>query len=313
MPIPIFDTVFQTELFSVILLIILVASARKNRSADFFPPRLTQEIKGVAILMVLFAHIGYEIFNDSNFLFPLSTLGGVGVDLFLLLSGYGLTISALKKHSSIRAFYQKRIVRLYVPLWITLVLFLGADALFLHITYPLPEIINAFLGVFPKANSYVNINAPLWYFMTIIFYYLVFPLIFSKKYPVLSSIGIYLMTFLVQRLPLPIAQDTLSLYQVHDAAFPIGMLLAIAVAHNNQLFRQTSAKIKKHLWINALLLAALAFGIWYTAVFSGVGHGLGKEQFIAMITTLMILLFFWLKKFEIRFCISWVFFRTRFI
>jgi len=40
---------------------------------------VTQELKGLAILSIVFAHIAYMLVSDSRFLYPLSVAAGVGV------------------------------------------------------------------------------------------------------------------------------------------------------------------------------------------------------------------------------------------
>jgi len=74
--------VFQTVALSFLLLFFLSISLRQKKHTEIFPASVTTELKGVAILMVLFAHIGYFLFWDHRFMFPLSVFGGIGMDLF---------------------------------------------------------------------------------------------------------------------------------------------------------------------------------------------------------------------------------------
>jgi len=85
-----------TYIFIVIFVFAILLSLRKKKSEGFFPISITNELKGVAILTVIFGHIGYFLVSDNRFLFPLSTISGVGVDLLLFLSGYGFVVSAIK-------------------------------------------------------------------------------------------------------------------------------------------------------------------------------------------------------------------------
>ena len=104
MQIIIFNPIFQTQIFIGWLLLALLLSARVKKSAGFFPVSLTSELKGVAILAVVFSHVGYFLAADHRFLFPLSVFAGAGVDIFLFLSGFGLAVSAIKKSLSIKEF-----------------------------------------------------------------------------------------------------------------------------------------------------------------------------------------------------------------
>ena len=114
------NPVEATNIFIAILVFALIVSIRKQKTKEFFSLSTTQELKGFAILAVVLSHVGYFLVEDHRFLFPLSTIAGVGVDLFLILSGYGLVLSGLKKDLSIGQFYKQRLIRLFVPMWIIL-------------------------------------------------------------------------------------------------------------------------------------------------------------------------------------------------
>src|SRR3990167_8339061 len=101
--IPVADPTLQNIAFFIALAACVFLFRGKN-TGGVLGRESTLALKGFAILAVIFSHIGYFLVADHRFLFPLSTFGGVGVDLFLLLSGFGLTMSALSKDMSIRDF-----------------------------------------------------------------------------------------------------------------------------------------------------------------------------------------------------------------
>ena len=154
------NPVEQTWIFTILLGVALILSIRRDKNRNFFPISTTEELKGFAILAVVFAHVGYFLVADHRFLYPLSIVSGVGVDLFLFLSGFGLTISSLKKGASIAKFYLKRLPRLFIPFWIVLIIFLILDFLILKISYPWQSIISDFLGIFTRADIYKDVNSP---------------------------------------------------------------------------------------------------------------------------------------------------------
>src|SRR3989339_1241391 len=108
--------VISTYVFIIIFLVVVLATIRRKGTQEFFSATVSQELKGLAILMILFGHIGYFLAEDHRFLFPLSISAGVGVNLFLFLSGYGLASSALSKSLSIFQFYKKRLAKLFIPM-----------------------------------------------------------------------------------------------------------------------------------------------------------------------------------------------------
>ena len=111
---------FHTLILILIFLLGMAISSRKRQDRQFFPTSVTQELKGFAILTIIFGHIGYFLDTNDTFLFPLSVASGVGVNIFLFLSGFGLTMSTLKKQLSLLQFYKRRLLRLFLPMWIVL-------------------------------------------------------------------------------------------------------------------------------------------------------------------------------------------------
>ena len=166
--------VISTYIFIIIFLVVVLATIRRKGTQEFFSATVSQELKGLAILMIIFGHIGYFLANDHRFLFPLSISAGVGVNLFLLLSGYGLATSSFRQTISIKQFYQKRLLKLFIPFWLVLVFFLALDYFVWRHTYSWAYITRSFLGLFPSADLSTDLNSPLWYFSLILFYYLPF-------------------------------------------------------------------------------------------------------------------------------------------
>ena len=289
------DPVSQTYVFSVILLVALFATLRKRTNVGTFGIEVTQELKGFAILAIVFAHIGYFLVTDNRFLFPLSVLAGVGVDLFLLLSGFGLTASALKRKESPMQFYHRRLKKLYVPLWVVLVVLFTCDYLFLHKMYGLRYLASSFLGFFPHADIYNDVNSPLWYFSLIVFYYLLFPLVFSRKRPVVSAIVLFSCTWVVTWFSPSVLQNVISLYKLHSISFPLGMIAASYISDNQVLINIE----KKYLYYPAV--AALMGSIAYFAINSGVGKWYVETELISIVTVLLVITLFILKRHDIRF------------
>ena len=286
------DPAFQTLLFSLIFVALLVISISKRKDDNFFSKDVTNQIKGVAILAVIFSHIAYFASSDTKFLYPYSILAGVAVNIFLFLSGFGLTLSQLKSPLSPFSFYKKRVLRLFIPLWVVIGSLLLLDYIILGRSYPFSEVINAFLGFYPRADVYQNLDSPLWYFSFILFYYLVFPLTFIKRLPLLSPILILVASLLALKfIHLQINPDVIKLYKLHTLAFPLGMFLGLLI----QRF-----KFKLNLALNSLVLIAALAIFTYTAIHSGIGEDPKIEQTFSLITTLSLIIIFALSKFNFR-------------
>ena len=128
-------------------------------------------IMGFAIIWIMLFHIP----GLSNILpKPISffiNIGYVGVDIFLFLSSYGLYYS-LKKDSTIRTFYQKRITRILPTYYIILIIFGIINGI------GILEIIKqvSMLGYF---FPFLNWKPFDWYIPSLLFFYLIFPLVFK--------------------------------------------------------------------------------------------------------------------------------------
>lgn len=294
------NPVIATGIFTAILLIALLIFIKPRPLTAWFPNSLTTELKGAAILMIVLSHVGYFLVDDHRFLWPLSIMAGVGVNLFLFLSGFGLTASQLKNNLSIGVFYKRRLLKLFAPFWLSLAVFFLLDFLVLKINYSWAYLGRSVLGIFTRADLYQDINSPLWYFTFILGYYLLFPLFFSKKYPWLTALGLYAAGYLVVYFK-PVSLDyVIHLYQLHYFAFPLGVLAAWGVSRlKKPEFLEKFSRGRAALGYYALIVGLLGLFI-YANYDSGVGGNANKEQLMSLLAVLAISGVFIFKKIEFR-------------
>lgn len=225
----------QTALvFGVLLVAIMLSKRQPATKLGLFPVTVTQELKGLAILLVYFSHIGNFLVADQRFLSPLSGASQVGVDLFLILSGYGLTVSNLKRPQKPFDFY-KRLSKLFKPFWIVLTVVLLLDVLVLGLHYGWGLVLLSYCGIFLTSNLGQDINAPFWFITFITVYYLLFPLVFRKQRVWLSAGLLLLIGAGLTLLNPPVLSGVMFLYKLHYLAFPAGMVLASALSKRPQL------------------------------------------------------------------------------
>ena len=294
------DVFGQNLIFALLLALGLLGTLRPVREKLGFSIRVTNEVKGLAILMIIFGHVGFFLFSDPGFLSPLSTVSGIGVDIFFLLSGYGLAASALRKNYSRRQFYQRRAGKIFIPLWLVLAVFLILDAVFLGRFYDWMVVIKSFLGFFPSADIYQDLNSPLWYLTPLLFYYLLFPWGFRARRGVLSAVVIALVAYVFILLPWPINERVRDLYEEHFLAFPVGVALAAVSDGVGGLALKIKEKFKsRRAWIvvRYLLLVVLFFGFLYLV--RGAVGGKWLAQIVSILSAIMALLFFILLKLRV--------------
>ena len=295
------NPVFQTWIFSALIFLAIFLSLRSKKNSLSFSPEVSASLKGFAILAVVLSHVGYFLVLDHKFLYPLSTFAGVGVNLFLFLSGYGLTMSSLKKQKSLLATYYYRLSKLMLPLWIVLILLFGADYLFLHHSFSWGYIAQSFLGFFPTADLYADINSPLWYITLTLFYYFILPLVFLKKRPWISAVIIYVISFLIVRENFPILSSITRMYKIHLLAFPLGMIVAnffMKADYWNAIYQKVSLRLRYPIYYFFIILFfTLAY---YFSVNAYIGEG-KKEEWASVAVVLAVSALFILFQKESRF------------
>jgi len=126
------------------------------------------ELKGVAILLVILNHVG-GVLNLSA-----APHGEVGVDMFVILSGVGLTLGPATGGAA--RFLARRFWRIYPAYWIALTAFLLGDALFLSRHFSTEDILLHYLGIHGWfGDRYaLSINESFWFVTLIVSLYVVY-------------------------------------------------------------------------------------------------------------------------------------------
>lgn len=258
MPITITNVAQSTIIVIVVLLAAFFLSFRPSKHSDLFPVSVTQELKGLGILTVIFSHISYMLVTDYTFLSPLNIAAGIGVDLFLFMSGYGLTVAMLKKPLSTLDFYKRRLIKVMIPFWVVLFILFVANAVFLNITYPLPYMVQSFLGWFPHAYGYEDVNSPFWYITWMLMFYALFPVLFMAERLWLTAIIFAVIANLLGAFD-PLDLQANWLHRLHTNAFSLG-ILAVWLLQDKQWgeklskFRNESDGFGRYIFIAVMIL-----------------------------------------------------------
>lgn len=160
----------------------------------------TQYLKGIAILIIILCHtIGQA--KETVIATP---LGGIGVGMFLFMSGYGLQESF--KKNKLSGFWRKKILRIFIPY----TLFISIKSIFLdNFSFS-----NYLLDIFFIHTSY-------WYIGYLIRWYIFFWLssLFNEKYKLsILSVGSLLSLCLLPEIE---AEQSIS--------FVLGVLVSIKI------------------------------------------------------------------------------------
>jgi peptidoglycan/LPS O-acetylase OafA/YrhL len=267
--------------------------------------------RGIAIILIVAYHLwgstqGYESLQSilsmarfgsikdilESFLLTICLLGEQGVDVFLVISGFGLTVSWLRRNQEeihLRSFWQRRIGRIIPLFWSAIALAIGLwlinpdwatygggvwqgnwESTLILLGSTLTTLRN-----FIPAHFFA-INAAWWYIGLAIQLYFVFPFLirlgqrWSWEKLLIFSLGISLLfRFIIWVLPL---EATFTSTWMRGAFFPgrlfeftIGIILAIALITPAQLhssLRHFPDWILRRRW---LLIHGLVFTLGFLA------------------------------------------------
>jgi peptidoglycan/LPS O-acetylase OafA/YrhL len=126
------------------------------------------ELKGVAILLVVLYHAGGVLgLSDRLHL-------EVGVDIFVILSGIGLSLSSSEEGAG--RFLLRRFLRIYPTYWIALTACLAAGAFLLGNRYSAADVVLHYLGIhawFGDAYA-MSISDSFWFITLIVSLYVAY-------------------------------------------------------------------------------------------------------------------------------------------
>lgn len=156
---------------------------------DNFTREDTNQIKGIAILFVIFNHLFYTpkgLYTDIyigniDLIYYISHVGRVSIGMFVFFSGYGLFQSQKKRKVGLKSFYLKSYTKLYFNYWFIWLLFVPIFFLFfnnsLSLVYKDHIFIRMIINLLGLQDifNFFGVN-PTWWFMTcIILLYFLYP------------------------------------------------------------------------------------------------------------------------------------------
>lgn len=146
-----------------------ILSLRRVEHVRFMDIRQTNQLRGIAILLVVAGHINHLLLLKGSF----PNFASLGVSLFLFCSGYGLTISRSINGFAISSFLRRRLSRIFLPYWLVTAIIITADVHLLGKTYSLVEIAATTVGV--NLNETVRqIDYVRWYITLLLIMYVIF-------------------------------------------------------------------------------------------------------------------------------------------
>ena len=209
-----------------------------GESKSFFTINYTNFAKGVAVLILLFHHLGIEpglnFFNNSAIGYNIALQCKVCVSIFVILSGYGLNTSFNSKVKEDKCglksikFTLKHLFKLLMNYWIIYLIFVsighftglrtinevyGLNSLYSNIFFD-------FFGLADFAKTPIY-NVTWWFMSLIIIFYILFPFLklLLKKAPTLYILVIFVLGKIV-------TFEYYPAFNTYILSFGLGMLLS---------------------------------------------------------------------------------------
>lgn len=107
---------FTLTVLFILFIITFLSRQTLKREIILLDYSHTLTLKGIGAILVLLSHIGNAYGIDY-----FNPLGGIGVALFLIVSGYGLNESY--KKNDLKNFFQKRLTNVLIPYWIVVIFY----------------------------------------------------------------------------------------------------------------------------------------------------------------------------------------------
>lgn len=210
----------QPDINNLIILLILffiaLISLKKNKTG-FLDVEQTNQLKGIAIILIIVGHLWVHVSE----LKPYLILGGDGVSLFLILSGYGLTLSHINNPCTFKCFITKRFNKIYYAYWVATVFIMLMDYAYLDRIYSFQDIVMTFIGININCATQ-HIDYVRWYITFLLFWYFVFYVstkLQSKRDAVIFLYSVSLILF-----PINYYYLHFGWYQIFS--FPVGCFIA---------------------------------------------------------------------------------------
>lgn len=246
-------TVENSEFSNLIILGLLflaaIVSVRRRKPTGFMGQEQTGQLKGMAILFIVLSHLWVHVSTVGVNL----NLANYGVALFLVFSGFGLTLSSRKRSPSLGYFVKRRLSRVMLPYWVVTVLLLVLDWIFLRRLYAPGDLVATFVGI-NLNDATRHIDYVRWFVTFILFWYVLFFAAIRLEERFHVNAVFILLGCAAFLFPLDYYVTRFSWDQMF--AFPAGCLLA---RYHERLGVYFLENRKKMLWA-ALLLGGAAVG-----------------------------------------------------
>ena len=135
---------------------------------------LVDFMKGIAIMGVVLFHLISGYLDVHGLIKTASNFGGAGVHVFLICSGFGLSLSFLNKSMTWLEFMKKRFIKIYIPYILIVLISFFVPFMYVGAERVMALLSHVFLFKMFAPQFELSFGPQFWYMSTIFQFYFVF-------------------------------------------------------------------------------------------------------------------------------------------
>jgi len=215
------------------------------------------ELMGFSILWIMLFHSKIYIPDILSPFLLIKSSGYAGVDIFFLLSGFGVSYS-LSKNPTVKEFFVKRLVRILPVFWAVVLLYFFME--YVQHDFDCREVLFSFFGL----DFILSGDLKFWFIPAIFISYLIAPLFHSslQKRAVLFTLNYSVVSILILLVSAALLAPHLLIFFTRIPIFLFGIYVGYSSANNRE------TRFLNNFFANAVVLlvstAALVYMLYNT-------------------------------------------------
>jgi membrane-bound acyltransferase YfiQ involved in biofilm formation len=213
--------IFSPDLTNAVLILFFIAliviTSRKNMKVlpNIMTKDQTEQLRGLSIFLIILGHLWVHVSSIR----PSFVLSGDAVALFLIISGFGLSMSSSINERNFKRFFVRRIKRVMIPYWCVTFLIIVLDYLILSKILQTNSIIMTLFGL-NFSLELQHIDYVRWFITFLLMWYIVF---FISKIATGKKGILFLLFYGIAFLPINYYYLNFGWYQF--LSFPFGCVM----------------------------------------------------------------------------------------
>lgn len=158
---------------------------------------IIDHLKGFSILTIVIMHLIQMYMAMPNIINKAASLGGTGVHIFIICSGFGLYYSYLNKPTEYTQFLKKRLSKIYIPYIIIIFISFITPIMYSESDKVVALLSHVFLFKMFIERYESSFGVQFWFISTIIQFYLIFDILVKTKNNIKNDKKFFLISLII--------------------------------------------------------------------------------------------------------------------